>query len=622
MAASRWTLTATFGLMLLLALSMGRPQEPLHRWHFVPETASAGFASGAGSAPAKRSADAAFGPLDVGGGLLIDGPEDVLRVADRQEQMRGHLPVEALTLSAWVAIERTQRWGGIVSCVQDNGDAEKGLLLGFEEDRFSFALATSGADDGNGKLTYLTGGTPVKLGRWHHVVATYDGTTMRLFVDGELDAESLEQSGSVLYDPSAPLVLGSYRDQNEDYPMDGRILRASIYAQAHDAAWVRQDFDQHRLLTDLAPWTNLPFGFLVAPYLTWPTENAMSVSFESTFPSQAEVRYWREGAAEEEALLLTSSQGLHHEFRLEGLDSGAKYFYRAHLRGALGDTAVSDLLSFRTAVAPDRAFTFAVIGDTQTNGQVAKRVSDLAWMHRPNLVVHAGDLVDAGTNKRDWTDVFFPSMQPLIGRVPLMPVLGNHEQDAELYYRYMSLPDPERWYAFTFGDAEFFMIDGNRSLADQSAQLNWLEQALEASDARWRFAVLHQPPYTSDSNDYGDTLVGPSQRGDPNARNIVRLLEDHGVDLCFSGHVHDYERTFPIRRGRVTPYRDGGIVYVTAAGGGGPLEDFDPTNTWFGHKKARYHHFVYVAVHGDHLELQAIDEEGRLFDTLTLTKRP
>ena len=386
---------------------------------------------------------------------------------------------------------------------------------------------------------------------------------------------------------------------------------------------IRTDFEERAQITDLPVWTDLEFGFLVEPFLTWPTTDAVSVLFETTFPSTAEVRYRRDDAAPETAtsIRLEEATGL-HELRLTGLDSDQKYFYQVFASGPDGESVESPLLSFRTAASEGKAFTFVVIGDTQTYGDVAKRVSDLAWMHRPNLVVHAGDLVDAGTNKRDWTDVFFPSMQPLIGRVPLMPVLGNHEQDADHYYRYMSLPEPERWYSFRYGDAEFFMIDGNRSLADQSAQLNWLEGALASSTALWRFAVLHQPPYTSDSNDYGDTAFESSFRGDPNVRNIVGLLEQYGVDICFSGHVHDYERTFPIRDGEVTAYEDGGVIYVTAAGGGGPLEDFDATNTWFGHKKARYHHLVYVGIHGRNLEFQAVDQYGQLFDVLTLRKRP
>ena len=567
--------------------------------------------------------NSAFAPASAGGGLILNGREDSLLLAERAAALLAQLPRNTLTLSAWVAIERPLRWGGIISCVQDNGDFEKGFVLGYNEESFTFGLSTTGADDGNGKLTYLRGQTPWRAGRWHHVVATFDGVTMRLYVDGVLDATSTEQSGEVLYDADAPLILGAYRDLNEFFPLDGRLLEAGISPEVSSEAMVRATFEKSRARTTLDPWTDLEFGFLVDPYLTWPTENAMSILFESTFSSTAKVTWRRddEDPADARTVASPAESGL-HEFRLEDLIPDQKYFYRVEIESVTGAKKASPLLSFRTAASADHAFTFVVIGDTQTHGEVAKRVSDLAYIHRPNFALHAGDLVDTGSAKSDWTDTFFPSMQPLIGRVPLMPVLGNHEQDAAHYYRYMSLPEPERWYSFRYGNAEFFMIDGNRSLADQSAQLTWLETTLAASTATWRFAILHQPPYTSDSNDYGDTHRGTSFRGDKNVRNIVRLLEEHDIDICFSGHVHDYERTFPIRGGRVLAYEEGGVIYVTAAGGGGSLEDFDPTNTWFGHKKSRTHHFVYVAIHGNRLEFQAIDDQGRLFDAMALKKRP
>jgi len=571
---------------------------------------------------ARAPAEPSFAPQEHGAGLILNSREDVLTVVDRLADLGHEMPKKELTLAAWVALERGQRWGGIISCLQDNGGAERGVVLGYQEDVFSFGLATTGADDGDGRITYLTGSAPIVWGRWHHVVATFDGERARLYVDGALDAETTDQWGEVDYDASAPLVLGGYRDQDEDYPSDGRLLAALIAGEARTAEEVRRAYETREELVALEPWTDLEFAFLVPPFLTWPTQSEMSVVFETTFPSEAEVRCWRDVDSAESAQEFPAAEPARlHEFRLTGLAANQKYFYQVTARNHEGELLDSGVLSFRTAASPDRAFTFVVMGDTQTHGEVAKRVSDLAWMHRPNLVLLAGDLVGTGTNKRDWTDVFFPSMQPLIGRVPLMPVLGNHEQDAQHYYRYMSLPEPERWYSFRYGDAEFFMLDGNRSLADQSAQLTWLHAALKACRAKWRFALLHQPPYTSDSNDYGDTLVEGSFRGDPNVRNIVGLLERYGVDICFSGHVHDYERTFPIREGRVTEYEDGGVIYVTSAGGGGGLEDFDPTNTWFGHKKARYHHLVYVGIHGDQLELQAIDQHGQLFDTLQLTKR-
>ncbi len=93
------------------------------------------------------------------------------------------------------------------------------------------------------------------------------------------------------------------------------------------------------------------------------------------------------------------------------------------------------------------------------------------------------------------------------------------------------------------------------------------------------------------------------------------------MDICFSGHVHDYERTFPLSGESVVPWEEGGVIYVTCAGGGGTLENFDPANTFFGHRKAQRHHLVYVGIHGGILEFQAIDEDGRLFDVMTLDKR-
>mgnify|MGYP001794801010 CR=1 FL=1 len=356
---------------------------------------------------------------------------------------------------------------------------------------------------------------------------------------------------------------------------------------------------------------------MVYPFLTNPKTDGMTVVFETPTPTLAELEYRHESGKGRGGMASSEPKTLHH-FRLTGLETSEKYFYRVRVEDAMGQSLETELLSFRTAAAPGEPFTFIAIGDTQAQAPVVRRIAELAYDHRPNLLVHAGDLVSTGTNKAHWVNHFFPNMKPVLDRVPIMAVLGNHEIDAQLYYDYFDPPEPRSYYTFRYGDAEFFMIDGNRPLEEGSDQIRWLEEALSSSRAPWKLAFVHQPPYTSDSDDYGNTFQGPSNRGDPNVQNIVPLLERHGVDICFSGHVHDYERTFPIQDGKVTPHERGGVVYVTTAGGGGSLENFDPTQTWFGHKKRRVHHMVYVAIHADHLEFQAIDEEGRLFDTMSL----
>ena len=555
-----------------------------------------------------------FAEADVGYGLICHAENMPLAIESKKL-----LPIKEFTISAWISIEEPRRWGGIIGCVQDDNDEEYGWVLGYNESQFTFGLSTVGADDGNGHMTYVDSGSKTYgYGTWHHVVATYDGNTLRLYVDGNLANETSEQSGNILYNDSSPFVLGAYTDANENHPLDGRLAQISLESRAIPSSEVAQLYDHRKELSALPPWSDTTLNWEVAPYLNWPTTNAMSVSFETTVPTTATLIATRDDGSH--SVSMASSLHTFHQFRVTDLEQNKKYFYVVEVTDSNGETLKSEQLSFRTAPGVEDSFTFVALGDTQSQADVAKRVSDLAYMHRPNLVVHAGDLVDTGTVKADWTGHFFPAMQPLIGRVPFMPVLGNHEQDAKHYYDYMHLPEPEMYYSFDFGNAEFFMIDGNRKLDEGSEQLEWLETALKQSNANWKFAVLHQPPYTSDSNDYGDTYLETSTRGDPNVRHIIALLEKYGVDICFSGHVHDYERTFPILDGKVIPTDNGGVVYVTTAGGGGYLEHFDPTNTWFGHKKANYHHLVYVAIHGNQLEFQAIDEHGNLFDVMTIEK--
>lgn len=567
----------------------------------------------------QRRSPIAFAPAEFGGGTIFNARDDAF-VANGPLD----LPAMSFSVGATVSVETPRRWGGIIGAVEDNGGYEKGWILGYDEERFTFGLSTEATDDGDGRLIYLRADKPYEVGRLYNVSAHYDGTVAKLLVNGRVAAVSEEVGGAIVHAEEARLAIGAYRDSNEHHPHDGRIKDVGVKEDASPGLfWAKRltgfgKFD--------GPWTDTAFGWSVAPYLTWPRPNAISVLAETTWPSSATVRIRRDDAKEWTEIRARGESERLHEVRITGLAPATKHFYQVvaveDAANGSSTTLESPVRSFRTAPdSDDAAFTFAVIGDTQTNGEVAKRVSDLAFEQRPNFVVHCGDLVDTGGNKTDWTDTFFPNMRPLLEHAPLVPVLGNHEQDARLYYDYMSLPEPEKWYSLRYGCAEFFLIDGNRSLAERSEQLAWLDGALQASTARWRFAVLHQPPYTSDSNDYGDTAEGPSTRGDMNVRNIVALLERYGVDVCFSGHVHDYERTFPIKGGAVVPHAEGGVVYVTSAGGGGPLEDFDGTNTTFGHKKARRHHFVQVAIHADVLEMHTVDEQGRVIDVMTLRDR-
>ncbi len=155
-----------------------------------------------------------------------------------------------------------------------------------------------------------------------------------------------------------------------------------------------------------------------------------------------------------------------------------------------------------------------------------------------------------------------------MSHVPIYTILGNHEGDSKYYYQYMANPEPEYYYTFTYGNAQFFMIDTDRKVNTGSKQYEWLEEELKKSQATWKFAVHHHPPYSSDESDYGDAYRGPSERGDKSLQPLVKLYEKYGLDICFYGHIHDYERTWPIKDNKVN--REEGVIYIQT--GGGPAE--------------------------------------------------
>src|SRR5262249_40037570 len=153
-----------------------------------------------------------------------------------------------------------------------------------------------------------------------------------------------------------------------------------------------------------------------------------------------------------------------------------------------------------------------------------------------------------------------------------------------------------------YGNADFFVVDSNKSLKPDSEQYKWLDAELGKSTAKWKFCYHHHPAWTSDADDYGDTTKNIARYGDLNTRNLVGLYEKHSVDIVFNGHIHLYERTWPIHGGKVSP-KDG-ITYTTSGGGGGKLEDVGPLPAWFKAQVRVDFHFCYVNLQGGHLELK------------------
>jgi hypothetical protein len=554
-------------------------------------------------------------------GLRFDGFNDWLLAAPDLQTARPVLPTNHLTLTAWVLLEETASNGGIVGFVQDNGPFEKGWVLGYNRQNFTFGLAGSGAKDPNlGGITRLRGRKKIETGRWHHVAATYDGTTMKLFVDGEPDGESTQQSGDILYPAEGRLAVGAYVDQDERHPMEGSLFEVKAYGRVMPADEIRGIAERNQSLLAWRSPVNRELQFVVKPYLQFGTTDGMSILCETAKPAFMTVEYGESQPLKTRATSATA--GNINEVRLEGLKPFTVYYYRVTCVDAAGNVARSDIANFQTAPGANASWAFGILGDTQRNPDITRRCAEGIFALRPNMMIHCGDVVDDGFAKQQWVYDLFEPAQRLFAHVPSFPVIGNHEKNSHWYYDYFSLPKPEYYYSFKYGNAEFFMIDSNKDLSPGSEQYRWLDKVMGESKATWKFAAHHHPCFSSDEDDYGDRWRGrpdgPYSNGDRNAAKLIPLYEKHGLDVGFAGHIHSYERTWPVLQMAVNQKR--GVRYVVSGGGGGGLEQAAPQRAWFTLHVQRGHHYCFMVVQDRTIQFKAYDVDGRLFDTFELTK--
>ncbi|MDB4544782.1 metallophosphoesterase [Akkermansiaceae bacterium] len=531
-------------------------------------------------------------------------------------------PAKTFTLTAWASIHQGTKYGNLLGIIEDNGGHEKGWMLGYNDSHFQVFLSTEKTDDGDGKIIALHSKQPYKKNTFYHLAATYDGEELALFINGKKDNSTTLPGGAILYPAKPRVTVAGYLDSDESHPFLGEIISAQVFEDVATEKWLSQEFLHNADFVNQKPQdvsAHQPLLSVVSPYLQFATTTGITVMWETSKPSTGILHY---GETSECPQSLPPSRNKQiHEIRIENLKPGTQYFYRttSDAKGVDAPQLLSsEVRTFQTDAGPGTPIAFAIISDTQGNPAVSGKLAQMAWAHRPNFLLHPGDLVSTGGNKSHWVEHYFKSMEPLISRVPFYSVLGNHEQNSANYYNYVSLPEPEYFYSYTYGDIRFFMIDTNKKCDPKSEQYLWLEKQLKASTSTWNILCHHHPAYTSDENDYGELWkTNQSTRGDLNARHLADLAHLHKVDIIWNGHIHSYERTWPLQGNRAVQK---GTVHLITGGGGGGLETPGPFRTSFSNTVRHGHHYAMVWVNGTTLEYKAYDLEGRLFDTLTIQK--
>ena len=131
-----------------------------------------------------------------------------------------------LTFSAWI---KTAFNPGQIVANENSGAGPYVARMFVGSHKLNLALVLTGT----GSLTLLSGSTTIDDGNWHFVVATRSGGTYKIYVDGNLDAQT---AGSTLPTTSVPIAIGAEKYGGSLYDViNGAIDEVGIWSRALSA---------------------------------------------------------------------------------------------------------------------------------------------------------------------------------------------------------------------------------------------------------------------------------------------------------------------------------------------------------------------------------------------------
>jgi len=386
-----------------------------------------------------------------------------------------------------------------------------------------------------------------------------------------------------------------------------------------------------------------------------------------------------------------------HYFRysatLPGLPADNVVDYSVKLAGEVVRHA-----SFETRASATKPIRFVMVGDLANGKEQQNAVAFEISRVQPQFLVMLGDIVYPTGRVSQYMHHFWRTYNqpqtastatgaPLMASVPFYAALGNHDVDLHkladfpdalgAYYFFRAMingPGEGPWntpigkgpeatafraavgasfpalgaYSFDNGPGHFVVLDNSGyANLESPAVREWIERDLRGSKARWKFVCYHAPMFHSAREHYSEQKM----------RLLAPLLESCGVDIAFAGHVHNYQRSVPMRFTPNPPKRlpnglvngefkldtkfDGvthtqpdGVIHIVSGGGGGTLYKGDlnknseyfkaqPPGNWAPYTAkfvADRHSFTVIDLTTDRLALRALDASGNEIDRIEITK--
>lgn len=242
-----------------------------------------------------------------------------------------------------------------------------------------------------------------------------------------------------------------------------------------------------------------------------------------------------------------------------------------------------------------------IYGDSRTNDMVHEEIANSIIKVKPEVIFHTGDIVDNGSDPQDWV-IPMKIISKLKAIAEFYPAIGNRESNTPYFAMNFRLPNNGRWYSVERQGIHFIVLDTNSSIGPVSMQYKWLVDDLESVKDRNKFIVviMHHPIFSTGYH---------SGKKIELTKILVPLFEKYGVDIVFSGHDHDYERSL---------YEN--IYYIVTGGGGANLygkKNESPYSQFF----IREFHFCQLCRRGNKLAVTVFDMYFNVLDEFVVKKK-
>jgi predicted phosphodiesterase len=337
------------------------------------------------------------------------------------------------------------------------------------------------------------------------------------------------------------------------------------------------------------------------PYLQRLTRNSVTVVWNTRTPAACSLAVRRANAAPR---IVAGPTGTVCALAVGGLEADTEYHYLPRADGV----PLTGESTFRTDGTSGR-ITFLVLGDSGCGCPTQLAVRDQMLASPADFIVHTGDMIYRKILRpEDFDQQIFAVYGPLM--------LGNHdrERDDGVIWRdafFTPANNPagaKDYYSFDYGNAHVAVIDSNASTGRKSPQYRFLDRDLAASRAAWKLVVFHHTIYSSGKHGGAARI----------RKNLTPLFDQHEVAAVFMGHDHSYERTKPLRDGRVVGAGEG-TTYVTTGGGGKSIRPVG-TSGFTAYSESAFH-FTRVTVDRDQLRLEMVRADGVVRDDCLLPRR-